>query len=88
MSTKDSLFMQNKDMSLCEMCKYSVFNINVDGWNCSNKESVHFTTDWDLLVGSITDCEVFVFAVPIFQKIIENEEKERAAKAQTVLECF
>ena len=90
MSTKDSLYMQDKKQSLCPMCKYSAYNVLNDdgGWNCNKRESGHYTKDWDLPVESITCCDFFLFAIPIMKKIVENEKAEREAKMQTTLECF
>lgn len=90
MGTKDSLYMQDKGRPLCKLCKYSIYDVLGDsgGWNCSKRESGHFTNDWDLPVDIVTSCNVFVFAVPILKKIVEDEIKEAEAKCQMTLEDF
>lgn len=90
LGTKDSLYMQDKNQSLCPICMHSTYNVlsDDDGWNCNKRESAHFTRDWDLLIDVITSCDYFQFAVPILKRIVENKIKEEEAKAQTTLGDF
>ena len=89
MSSKDALYMQNKKMALCTLCEYSIYDaIEEKGWNCSNRNSKHFTRKFDLPMKSIEICEVFQFATKSCRKWVEEEIKKVEAKAQTTLGDF
>lgn len=81
--------MKNKHMEVCKYCKYSVYDaINEKGWNCSNRNSQHHTTCWDLPVDSILDCDVFTFPFDGMKKHVLSIVKKEEIKAQTTLEGF
>ncbi|MBQ6628044.1 MAG: hypothetical protein IJH65_04430 [Methanobrevibacter sp.] len=87
MTTKDSLYMHDKNMELCPMCKYSSFDgLHESGWNCNKKECDHYTMDYDLIIQ--TKCDYFTFAINSSRKWIENRIKRLETKAQTTLEGF
>ena len=80
--------MQHKNMELCSLCEYSVYDaIDEKGWNCNNRESKHFTRNWDLNI-NITNCDVFQFATGSCRKWVEYEFKKAEAKKQTTLGDF
>ena len=80
--------MQHKKIQLCPLCEYSIYDaICEKGWNCNNRNSRHFTRNWNLDI-SITVCDVFQFAVNNCRKWVEHEVKKREAKAQTTLGDF
>lgn len=88
MSTKDSLFMQHKNIELCPLCEYSVYDaIDEKGWNCNNHNSKHFTRNWNLDI-NITSCDCFMFATGSCKKYVEYEVKKAEAKQQTTLGDF
>ena len=88
MSSKDSLFMQHKNMELCHLCEYSVYDaVNEKGWNCNNRNSKHFTRKWDLDI-TIMVCDVFQFATASCKRWVESEFKKAEAKKQTTLGDF
>ena len=88
MSTKDSLFMQHKNMELCSLCEYSVYDaIDEKGWNCINVNSKYRTRNWNLNI-NITNCDVFQFATGSCRKWVEYEFKKAEAKKQTTLGDF
>lgn len=88
MGTKDSLFMQHKNIALCPLCEYSQYDaIDEKGWNCNNRESKHFTRVWNLDI-NITNCDVFQFATGSCRKWVEYEFKKAEAKKQTTLGDF
>lgn len=88
MSTKDSLFMQHKNIELCPLCEYSVYDaIDEKGWNCNNPNSKHFTRNWNLDI-NITSCDCFMFATGSCKKYVEYEVKKAEAKQQTTLGDF
>ena len=88
MSSKDALYMQNKKMALCTLCEYSIYDaIEEKGWNCSNRNSKHFTRRWDLDI-NITHCDVFQFATNSCKKWVEHEIRKKDEKAQTTLGDF
>ena len=88
MSTKDSLYMQHKNIELCPLCEYAIYDaINEKGWNCNNRNSKYFTRNWNLNI-NITKCDCFQFAVNSCRKWVEYEMRKRDEKAQTTLGDF
>lgn len=88
MGTKDSLYMQHKNIDLCPLCEYSIYDaLDEKGWNCNNRNSNHFTRNWDLDI-NITSCDVFQFATNSCKKWVEYEFKKEEAKKQTRLGDF
>lgn len=86
---KDALYMKDKNMQLCIICEYAVYDaIQERGFNCNNRESSHFCRDWSLPVASITSCTGFCFAVPSAKRWVEDQVKRNEAKAQTTLGDF
>lgn len=80
--------MQHKNIELCPLCEYAVYDaINENGWNCNNRNSRHFTRNWNLDI-SITNCDVFQFAVNSCRKWVEHEMRKKDEKAQTTLGDF
>ncbi len=86
MATKDARFMQDKQISLCPLCQHSIYDaINENGWNCKNRNSNHYTHEWDLHIDDIVMCDVFSFAYPGLKGVIEKQLKREDAKKQTSL---
>lgn len=89
MGTKDSIFMKHKNIPLCPICEYGLYDaINERGFNCNNRKSDHFCRDWGLPFKNITDCDVFQFATGSCRKWVEYEFKKAEAKKQTTLGDF
>ena len=88
MATKDARFMQDKQISLCPLCQHSIYDaINENGWNCKNRNSNHYTHEWDLDI-TIMVCDVFQFATASCKRWVESEFKKAEAKKQTTLGDF
>ena len=78
------LIQKTKDKKICISCKYSTYDaVEEKGWNCCNKESEHYTNNYDLSLQE--DCKFFKFAIPTMERIAKQIIKEEAAKAQTTL---
>ena len=87
MGTKDSLYMQHKNIELCPLCEYAVYDaIGEKGWNCNNHDSRHYNRNWNLIMP--TECNCFQFATGSCKKWVEHEIKKAEAKAQTTLGDF
>ena len=84
MNSDLSLIKKTRDKRICTSCKYSSYDaLEEKGWNCNNRESRHYTKNYDLTLQE--DCKHFQFAVSSMEKHAKNIVKENEAKAQTTL---